>query len=132
MYWRAIRMFMGFCSGYLYITWFSIPEPFNFEEFLSGIILEPLQFFAAGIAFIAAFLMHAAMLRDAVALTVDTRESQNKDIPGLLFSYSSLLSLAILLVMETAAAVPLFGFSFIYGMISIDFSEIRKNKQTGW
>ncbi|MBM7694725.1 hypothetical protein JOC77_004202 [Peribacillus deserti] len=126
---RILQIVSGFLSGYLFMEWIHIPEPFIFAEFISTIILEPHYFFAAAAAFLACFLIHAVLLRDAVSPILKRKEKINK--LDFFLCCQAATSFAALFMINKALAVLLFSFAGIYGMISIDFSEKGKNKQSG-
>ncbi|PLT28306.1 hypothetical protein [Peribacillus deserti] len=128
---RLVQIVSGFTAGYLCIKWIHIPEPFILGEFISAVILEPHFFFAATVAFLGCFLIHAGLIRGLVSQAAALGRKENINNLDLFLCCQAVTSLGILFTLHKVLAVLLFSFSMIYGMISIDFSEKGKNKQSG-
>jgi hypothetical protein len=64
------RLFFIFVCGYLLSKWFPITYPFHFVDLLVSAIINPLEFFAASIAFFFGLVVSAQLVQKICLFTV--------------------------------------------------------------
>lgn len=118
---KTIQLLMGLLCGYLYIKWMPVIFPFAFSRFLAAIILDPLQFFAATVAFIVGFMNIASLIKDGIEKTMELKKNAEINKSELFIAYCVPIALILFLQLNIFLTLLFFCFAFVYGMISIDF-----------
>jgi hypothetical protein len=117
----AWRLFLTFLCGYLLIKWFPVIHPVKFTDFMIRLIINPLEFFAASIAFVFGLVMSGQLLQEMIQHVIGVLRKQNS------MSHSTIMALAglafvyfFLFQSGWEQTTVLFSFSFLYGMISLN------------
>ena len=98
--------------GYLLIEWFPISYPFHFADFLVGLIIYPLEFFAASLAFFIGLSR-----QDSTIISRNSSTYEKDSIRNFIISF-----------LNGGTNLVLFGLSFLYGMISSRTLRWEKGK----
>ncbi|MDE3839432.1 hypothetical protein C0966_08700 [Bacillus methanolicus] len=129
---KLIQLALGFICGYLYINWVPIHNPFVISDFFAEFVLEPLEFLVAAIVFLIGLIANGDLLREGIEKkTFAFIRRKNVSIYELAVNYSVIFSFIIMTRYGIWQTIVLFSFSFIYGMISIDFKNtiLAKNNE---
>jgi hypothetical protein len=120
-----IRLLTGFSSGCLFMIWLPVSLPAEPGAALAQLLLSPGEFLAAAFAFSISFLSFASCLKAGLE---SGRRFEDRSASG----FAAAAGIGALLVCFLALffmgfwkAFLLFIFSFLYGIISIDFYRKR-------
>lgn len=92
--WKLIwKLVMIFICGYLMLKWLPINHPFHFEEFIIGIIIRPLEFFAASIAFYIGMAINVQLLHEVFQKTRKALKKQISWNNTIFFAYPGLVAI---------------------------------------
>ncbi|MEH7124337.1 hypothetical protein V7127_14020 [Bacillus sp. JJ1773] len=125
---KTVQLIGGFLCGLLFIEWFPISVPSGLTEILAACILEPVPFFASAVVFIIGFLTNAELIGEEVIQTVQLFMKRKTTLFNLLFSLFFLAGFITLFLLGFWQTVVFFCFSILYGIISIDFEELKLAK----
>ncbi|MGX6442598.1 hypothetical protein ACWM35_05145 [Neobacillus sp. K501] len=90
--WKLIwKLVMILICGYLVMKWLPISHPFRFEEFIIGIIIHPLEFFAASIAFYIGLAINTQLLYEVLQKTRKAIRKQTSWNSTIFFAYPGLI-----------------------------------------
>jgi hypothetical protein len=120
---KFICVVIGFFSGFFFTKLITIDDPFSLSELLIGFVLNPIQFFAAMICFLIAFVSNAILLKEAVIQTQAIVKKQSYSPMDAAIGYSVIISFIILFQIGFWHTLALSFFTIIYGIISIDFKK---------
>lgn len=120
MLYKTIQLLIGLLGGYFFIKWMPETLPFAFSRFIAALILEPLQFFAATVAFIVGFMNIASLIKSGIEKTVEFRNNREVNKMEILVAYCVPVAFVLFLEMDIFLTMLFFSFAFVYGMISID------------
>jgi hypothetical protein len=114
-----VKLIITFLLGYLFITWFPATESLNNPEFIVELVLNPVQFFAASIAFMTGLMVQVNVLKVEIYSILQLwRGKLHKELSIIPFHIGVIYALSGYGVWQTM----IFSFSaFFYGIISIDF-----------
>ncbi|WP_174734041.1 hypothetical protein [Mesobacillus harenae] len=115
-----IQLITGFVSGYLFIQWVPIPLPFVFSELVVEFVLDPLEFFAAALAFILGVTSLGSIIEDGFDHTVKFFKGKRTSFLGVIVLVLTLIGFYFLFNEGFWQTSIFFGFSCLYGMISVD------------
>ncbi|WP_053366982.1 hypothetical protein [Bacillus sp. FJAT-27245] len=110
---------VSFTGGYLFIEWLEIGIPFYLHVFVLDLILSPVEFLAASIAFFSCTVANWRLLSPFMARRTRGRGKRKDTIPAFIGLVGLFLVFVLLFVLSPVHAVVLFGSSLVYGMISI-------------
>ncbi|MEN8700812.1 hypothetical protein [Bacillus infantis] len=120
-----IRLLSGFSSGCLFMIWLPVSFPAEPGAALAQLLLSPGEFLAAAFAFSISFMSFASCLN---AVLESGRRFEGRSASG----FAAVCGIGALLVCFLALffmgfwkGFLLFIFSFLYGIISIDFYRKR-------
>jgi hypothetical protein len=118
---NLVRILAGMLLGYLYIKWVPIQNPFIAADFFLGLVVDPVRFFTAALAFTAGFVINGSLIKEAIrrAGLVIRRQASFKS--GDLTFLCVIFSLAFLYYIGPVQALVFFCFIAIYVMISLYF-----------
>lgn len=122
---KTCQLISGFLCGLLFIEWFPMDFPANLTELFAACVLNPLHFFAASIVFIVGFLTNAELIGGGIVHTVEYIFSSKTGKLPIIFGFIFLFGFFVLFLIGFWQTVMFFCFSFLYGIISIDFKELR-------
>ncbi|ALC90090.1 hypothetical protein AM500_10065 [Bacillus sp. FJAT-18017] len=109
-------MLAMFVCGYLFSEWMEITSPFSLHSFLLGLVLNPLGFFAAALAYFSGVGINGYLIR----LYSETPKRRNfKRLSALLVCLGSVFIFVYLYQISPVHTLVFFGSSLIYGIISI-------------
>ncbi|MGD6878194.1 hypothetical protein [Bacillus infantis] len=120
-----IRLLSGFFSGFLFMIWLPVSLPAKPGAALAQLLLSPGEFLAAAFAFSISFISFASCLKAGLEAgrrlggRAASRFEAAAGIAALLVCFLGLF------FMGFWKAFLLFIFSFLYGIISIDFYRKR-------
>ncbi|PFA63846.1 hypothetical protein CN378_16275 [Bacillus sp. AFS015802] len=114
-----VKLIITFLLGYLFITWFPVTERFSSREFIVELVLNPVQFFAASIAFIVGVLVQGNVLKAELYSILRLRNGKlHKELAIIVLH----IGLIYLLSAYGGWQTLIFSCSALfYGIISIDF-----------
>lgn len=118
---KTIQLLFGMLCGYLYIIWMPETFPFAFSRFVAALIVDPLQFFAATVAFIVGFMNIASLIKGGIEKTMELKKNADFNKLELLIAYCVPIAFVLFLQFDIFLTLLFFCFAFVYGMISIDF-----------
>ena len=114
-----VKLIMTFLLGYLFITWFPASERFDKPEFIVELVLNPVQFFAASIAFMVGLMVQGNVLKAEMFSILQLINGKlHKELMIIPFHTGVLFVLSGYGVWQTMIFSCL---AFIYGIISLDF-----------
>ncbi|WP_052504609.1 hypothetical protein [Rossellomorea aquimaris] len=116
---HTAKLLITFLLGYLFIKWFPAAELLDSSEFIVELVLNPVPFFAAMIAFMGGFLVQGSLLKfewySILRLMNGKLHKELLIIP---------IHLVIIYLLSCFGMWQTIAFSFLsifYGIISIDF-----------
>jgi hypothetical protein len=119
---ELMKVITMFFSGYLFIAW--TPSVLtNPTDLIAQLIIEPIQFFAASIAFISGLLLNASLIQKSFFIVL--RFFRGRITKEIIFVPIHILSLFLLSLVGFWETIIFFGIGTIYGMISIDFKKSK-------
>lgn len=110
---------VSFTGGYLFIEWMEIGIPFYAHVFIMDLILSPVEYLAAALAFFSGLSANWLLLKPILARTKWKTKKMNGALPAITGMVGLFFVFAILFVLSPVHAVVLFGSSVVYGIISI-------------
>lgn len=117
----TFKLGLIFICGYLIIEWLPIYHPFRLENFIIGIILHPLEFFAASTAFFVGMIINAQIFQAVIQNSIRAVKKQIPWTNPIFFMYPGLfLTYFFLFQHGWEQTLALFSLSFLYGMISVE------------
>ncbi|MBU8879126.1 hypothetical protein BGM26_09025 [Bacillus sp. FJAT-29790] len=122
---KILQLITGFLCGYLFIIWFPISFPAELSNMIVAVVLKPFEFFAAMLVFVVGFLTNAEIIREGIILTVNFFCFRKLSKLKLLMNCLILISFFVLFKLGFWETVVFFCFSFIYGIISLDFKKLK-------
>jgi hypothetical protein len=126
---KMLQLLIGYICGYLYIMWIPIHLPNQLSEVIVEVVLNPVPFVASILAFFIGFLIHADILKKGIEkMTISMWKGKFMKIE-ILFILSVFISLFLLSLQALWPALILFCFSFLYGMLSLDYELFRVKKE---
>ncbi|MCA1058296.1 hypothetical protein LCL96_05090 [Rossellomorea aquimaris] len=113
------KLLITFLLGYLFITWFPVAERPTESEFIVELVLNPVQFFAASIAFMIGLLVQGNVLKAEIYSIIQFWNGRlHKELMIIPFHIGLIYALSVYGGWQTM----IFSCSaFFYGIISIDF-----------
>ncbi|ALF11347.1 hypothetical protein [Parageobacillus thermoglucosidasius] len=131
MLFQLFYVIVGLLCGYLMIHWLPPVTPFHFTHFITELIFNPLRSFLAMACFLIGFLANAAVIRTIMAgIVLWLRRKQVRWGEWLISCCGMSGSFYWLFQAEAKLTVLFFIFSFIYGMISLDFYRSHSYKRS--
>lgn len=121
MWGKTARLLTGVFLGYLYIKWIPIHSPFHLSEFFIGLIVDPLKFFAASIAFTIGFIITGIHIKEGIYETRQILKGSKRISFSTFISYAVLFNFCFLFQIGAIQAIVFFCFALMYVMISICF-----------
>ncbi|NHM29095.1 hypothetical protein [Neobacillus terrae] len=118
---NLVRILAGMLFGYLYIKWVPIPNPFIAADFFLTLVVDPVRFFTAALAFTAGFVINGNLIKEAIQRCILVIKRQASFKAGDLILLFIIFSLTFLYYIGPVQALVLFCFIVIYVMISIYF-----------
>ncbi|RFU65567.1 hypothetical protein [Peribacillus glennii] len=116
---KISRLIIGTLCGYLYIIWAPVTYPFELSRFFAVLIVDPIKFFAATVAFITGFLNFAGLIKSNVELLLNWHLSDTNKMEWMLACFIP-ISFYLLSLMNTALSAIFFIFACAYGIISVE------------
>lgn len=117
---KLVKFSMVLLCGYLVTKWITIPYPFILADFFIGIVIKPLQFFAAAIALFIGMLLIGDLIREIITRT---SKAWRKQIPWrlpILLEYCCLgFVFCLISYFGWKQAIIFFSLGLLYGMISV-------------
>ncbi|MBW3113352.1 MULTISPECIES: hypothetical protein [Bacillaceae] len=114
-----VKLIITFLLGYLFITWFPVTERLTEPEFIVELVLNPIQFFAASIAFMIGLLVQGNVLKTEIHSVIQLWNGRlHKELVIIPFHIGLIFALSV----HGGWQTMIFSCSaFFYGIISIDF-----------
>jgi hypothetical protein len=114
-----VKLIITFLLGYLFITWFPVSDRFTRPEFIVEMVLNPVQFFAASIAFMIGLMVHGNVMKTELYSLLQLLNGKlHKELMIIPFHTGIIYVLCANGVWQTM----IFSCSAIfYGIISLDF-----------
>ncbi|WP_153122674.1 hypothetical protein [Peribacillus tepidiphilus] len=128
MFANALKILIGSLCGFLFIKWFPISNSFQFETFLVELILHPLDYFMATFMFIIGFLCQASILKAGIEEIGRIWTKKPFNPVNLFVLLLAIGSFFFLWRYGKIQSYLFFCFSFIYGIISIDYKSFKINE----
>lgn len=125
---KIIQLFIGYICGFLYILWIPIHLPNPLSEIIVEIVLNPVPFVASILAFFIGFLIHADLIKKGIEMMAIGLWSEKFVKIEILFIFFVFISLFLLSLLALWPALIFFCFSFLYGMLSLDYELFRVKK----
>ncbi|OCA90959.1 hypothetical protein A8F94_03560 [Bacillus sp. FJAT-27225] len=113
-----ILMITMLICGYLFSSWMVISNPFSLNSFLLDLVLNPLSFFAAAVAYFSGVGINGYLIRTFSA--APKRKALNR-LSAFFICFGSISIFYFLYQVSPVHTLVFFGSSLIYGMISIYF-----------
>ncbi|WP_316569766.1 hypothetical protein [Neobacillus sp. YIM B06451] len=114
-----LQLSASFIGGYLFIEWVEIGSPFYAHVFVMGLILSPVEFLAAAIAFFSVLTANWLLLKPFLTRNGSKRDKKKYSLPAFTGILGIFLVFAVLFVLSPVHTVVLFGSSLVYGIISM-------------
>ena len=120
MYFNVGMLLVTFLSGYLTIKWIPIAHPFVLSDFFISLVVNPIKFFAASLAFFIGIICAGSQIR---MILHTTKRAWKKDFHFKLLFYSKIVGLLVvfflLFQLGLEHTLVFFSLSMVYGIISI-------------
>ncbi|MGG3562630.1 hypothetical protein ABES03_13635 [Neobacillus rhizosphaerae] len=120
MYFNVGMLLVTFLCGYLTIQWTPITQPLVLSEFFISLVINPIKFFAASLAFFIGIICAGSQLRMILQTTKRTRKN---DFHLKLLFYSKIVGLLVvfflLFQLGWVHTLIFFSLSMVYGIISV-------------
>ncbi|WP_160721394.1 hypothetical protein [Bacillus sp. USDA818B3_A] len=121
MFKRLWLLLIIFISGFLLIEWIPIEHPFVLSDFFISLVLNPLKFFAAALAFFIGLMCCGKMIRELIDRTKVGWVNHLKWMVLLFIEYLGLILVFLLLFkIGWETTLVFFSLSVLYGMISVE------------
>ena len=121
MFKKLVKFSIVLLCGYLVTKWITIPYPFVLSDFFIGIVIKPLQFFAAAIALFIGMLLNGDLIRGTITRT---KKAWRKQIPWslpILLEYCCFgFVFYLIFYFGWEQAIIFFSLGLLYGMISVE------------
>ena len=116
---HTVKLLITFLLGYLFITWFPAVELLNSSEFIVELVLNPVPFFAAMMAFMVGLMVQGNLLKFELYSILRLMNGKlHKELVFIPFHIGIVYLLSCFGMWQTM----IFSFlSIFYGIISIDF-----------
>ncbi|BCB04563.1 hypothetical protein [Bacillus sp. KH172YL63] len=105
--------------GYLFITWFPAEEQVNEPEFIVELVLNPIQFFAASLAFMGGLMVQGNVVK--IECSSILRLMRGKIHKELWLVPIHIIVISILCTLGLWQTMIFSCLAFFYGIISLDF-----------
>ncbi|WP_413309117.1 hypothetical protein AA0X95_11925 [Bacillus sp. 1P10SD] len=120
MFFNVGMLLVTFLCGYLTIQWIPITHPFVLSDFFISLVVNPLKFFAASMAFFIGIICAGSEIRVILHTTIRTWK---KDIHLKLLFYFKIGGLLVvfffLFQLGWEHTLVFFSLSIVYGIISV-------------
>ena len=120
MYFNIGMLLVTFLSGYLTIKWIPITHPFVLSDFFISLVVNPIKFFAASLAFFIGIICVGSQIQMIIHTT---KRTWKKDYHLKLLFYSKIIGLLVLFFLLFQLGwehtLVFFSFSMVYGIISV-------------
>lgn len=126
---KIIQLLIGYICGFLFIMWIPIHLPNKLSDIIVEVVLNPVPFVASILAFFIGFLLHADLLKKGIEMMAISMWRGKFLKFEILFIFFVFLSFYLLSLQALWPAVIFFCFSFLYGMISLDYELFRVKKE---
>ncbi|WP_409301430.1 hypothetical protein [Peribacillus sp. SCS-155] len=120
---KIVQLMLGGTAGYLYIEWMPVSPSLSLYGFVVSLILDPVHFFAAAVAFVIAFINLASLIKDGIKKISAGLYTKRKDIIEVGICCLVLIIFFFLWKLGDLNTLLLFCFSIIYGIISVDLRQ---------
>ncbi|KAB2338349.1 hypothetical protein F7731_01940 [Cytobacillus depressus] len=128
MFKKTCQLVIGFLCGLLFIEWFPAADLISLTDVFAACIIKPFHFFASAIVFIFGFLTNADVISEGIIVFTKLPVERYINMTQLLFSCLFLVSFIALSYFGFWQTLVFFCFSILYGIISIDFKQLKTNK----
>ncbi|TYS18967.1 hypothetical protein FZC78_05590 [Rossellomorea vietnamensis] len=119
-----LKIFMSLITGYLFIMWCPVIELLSFSDIIVKLVLNPIQFFASSIAFMAGVLVNADLIKKEFLLLAHFFQGEYSfEVLAIPLHIAGLCFLSTIGIWQTLLFLCL---ALFYGMISVDFSKSRR------
>ncbi|RIW28009.1 hypothetical protein D3H55_22400 [Bacillus salacetis] len=115
-----LKVALSFLAGYLFINWCPVITLIRVSDMIVEFVLNPVRFFASSIAFMAAVLISAELIKNEASMILNLFQG-NCSAEILVFPIH-LAGVYYLSTIGLWQTMLLLSLSIVYGMISIDFS----------
>jgi hypothetical protein len=125
---NLIYIFVGFISGYLYIS--LTPVNTSEDSILIAFIIDPLQFFTAMTCFFTGFLANSVLLKNMLEQMVRLYKGMIVNWHDILCSVAFMVHFYLFFQIGFWHSIVLLFFTTVYAIISIDQKEENKKRLT--
>ncbi|MDR6122549.1 ACR3 family arsenite efflux pump ArsB [Bacillus sp. SLBN-46] len=120
MFFNVSMLLVTFLGGYLTIQWIPITHPFVLSDFFISLVVNPIKFFAASLAFFIGILCAGSQIR---MILHTTKRTWKKDFHLKFLFYSKIVGLLVVLFilfqLGWEHSLVFFSLSMVYGIISV-------------
>ncbi|RDU36320.1 hypothetical protein DRW41_12325 [Neobacillus piezotolerans] len=110
---------VSFTGGYLFIEWLDIGMPFYAHVFIMGLIMAPVEFLAAAMAFFSGLSANWLLLKLFLERRGFKKGEAINAVPAISGMFGLFIVFAVLFALSPIHTVIFFGASLVYGIISI-------------
>jgi hypothetical protein len=110
-------------SSHLFIRWFPITKPLSATYVILSLIMDPLHYFMAMVAFFIAFLSHSMLIKSIIEETYSFIKGREVRWREAVICYGDVDSFLFLWQAGQWQTILILCFSLVYGMISVDLSR---------
>lgn len=125
MIWKLAKLFLGWICGYFVVKWLPAEFPVQFDEYLVGIILNPLEFLAAAMALVIGMFLLGEILRNGLRAIYTIVNGKKGMLSDIIMGIGSIICFILLLPSGGWQTAVFFCFCLLYGMISFSPSRAR-------
>jgi hypothetical protein len=123
-----IYIFVGFMSGYIFITLTPINHSENMASILLSFIVDPLQFFTAMVCFFTGYLANSVLLKNMIEQMLRLFKGMIVNWPNILYSGACMVNFYLFFQIGFWHSIVLLLFTIVYAIISIDIKEENKKR----
>ncbi|PLT34847.1 hypothetical protein [Bacillus sp. V5-8f] len=116
---KGTQLIIGTLCGYLYIKWMDLSSPFRLAEFCAGLIMDPIKFLAATVAFIVGFINLSGIMKSVAEHVFQVKHHISMNKMNWIIVSLIVVSFFVLSWMSMALTIIFFIFAGVYGIISI-------------
>ncbi|MFC3882753.1 hypothetical protein ACFOU2_04260 [Bacillus songklensis] len=122
---KLMLLAVATASSYLFIQWLPVPKPISLAHIILALVMDPLHYFVAMVAFFLAFLSHSILIKSVVEETYSFMKGRQVRWGEAVICYGAACSFWFLWQAGQWQTILILCFSIVYGMISVD---LRRNQ----
>jgi hypothetical protein len=125
MNWKLVRLALGWVCGYLVVNWLPEEFPFKIDEYVVGVILNPLEFLWGALALVIGMYSLGDLLKNGFMAIIKILKGKKTMPSDIILGIGSFSCFIALLPLGEGQTAVFFCFCLLYGMISFSPSRAK-------